>query len=292
MEHYVRAGIAALIILNVVAVTMETVAELRAQIRWLFFAIDAFSVAVFSVEYVLRVWSAVEIERFRRPIVGRLRYMVTFYALIDLLAILPFYLEYVLHRLITVDLRMLRGLRLIRLLRVLKLGRYSEPLAMLVRVARAKRDEMWVSVSVISLILLMSSALMYFLEHDDQPEAFPNIPAALWWGVATLTTVGYGDVYPITAVGKLCAAVIALLGIGLVALPSGLIVAGFVEEMEARRQAAREQQIDEEIAEEVEQEVEAYFDEHASLPNYCPHCGGRLGHVAPHPPPTSPRADG
>jgi voltage-gated potassium channel len=260
LEHFVRTTISVLIVLSITAVVLESVEEIHNAIHPQLLMLEWFSVGVFSLEYILRLWSVVEIEKFRHPIFGRLRYFFSFFALVDLLAILPFFLP----RLIHVDLVMLRGLRLIRLLRVLKLGRYSTSLGILSRIFRKKREELAVSMLVISLILLMSSALMYYLEHQVQPDKFPNIPSALWWGVATLTTVGYGDIFPVTALGKLCASIIALLGIGLVALPSGIIVSGFVEEMQHRHE---------------------HHDEHAHHEHHeihdgeakrCPHCGHEL----------------
>lgn len=228
-EHFLRIGIATLIVMNVLAVVLESVDSIERACRGLFLAVELFSIAVFSAEYLLRLWSVVEVPKYSRPVFGRLRYAVSFFALIDLVAVLPFYA----HALIAFDLRFVRGLRLLRLFRALKLGRYSRSLTLLAKVFRAKRDDILVSLFIIMLMLVLSSSLMFFLEHEEQPKAFPNIPAALWWGVATLTTVGYGDIYPVTAVGKICSAVIALLGIGLVALPSGLIVAGFLEEMQS-----------------------------------------------------------
>ncbi len=228
-ERFLRAGIAALIVLNVLAVVLESVESIERACSGIFLAVELFSITVFTIEYLLRLWSVVEVPNYAHPIFGRLRYAVSFVALIDLVAVLPFYA----HALITFDLRFVRGLRLLRLFRALKLGRYSRSLTLLAKVFRSKRDDILVSLFIIMLMLVLSSSLMFFLEHEEQPKAFPNIPAALWWGVATLTTVGYGDIYPVTAVGKICSAVIALLGIGLVALPSGLIVAGFLEEMQS-----------------------------------------------------------
>lgn len=242
-EYYLRMGIAILIGVNILAIILETVPVIERSMGRFFAALEIFSVVIFSAEYLLRLWSAVEIPKYSRPITGRIRYIFSFFALVDLLAVLPFYL----HTVVRLDLRFIRGLRLMRLLRLLKLGRYSESLGMLMRVFRSKRDDILVSTFIILLILLLSSSLMYFLEHEAQPEEFPHIPAALWWGVATLTTVGYGDIYPVTVIGKLCASVIALLGIGLVALPSGLLVAGFIEELQATKQ-----------------------------PRVCPHCGEKL----------------
>jgi len=243
LERYVRIIIATLIGINVIAIVLESVRAISDHLHPVFLAIEYISVGIFTFEYLLRLWAAPGDPRYARPVIGRIRYAFSFFALIDLLAILPFFLP----ALISIDLRFIRGLRLLRLMRVLKLGRYSSSLAMLARVYRSKRDDILVSLFVILLVLLLSSSLMFYLEHEAQPETFPNIPAALWWGVATLTTVGYGDIYPTTVLGKLCASVISLLGIGVVALPSSLLVAGFIEELQARK-----------------------------LHRTCPHCGGDL----------------
>jgi voltage-gated potassium channel len=243
LEYYVRLTIAALIVLNIVAVILETVEELRSEYHLVLQLVEYISVGVFSLEYLLRVWSAVEIPRFRQPLLGRLRYMGTFFAMVDLLSIAPFYLPHI----ISIDLRFVRSLRLLRLFRVLKLGRYSASVEMMGRVVRRKREELISAMGIMMLILLVASGLMYYLEHEAQPGAFPNMVASLWWGIATLTTIGYGDVYPITVLGKVCAAVISILGIGIVALPSGILVAGFVDELQSKKEARR-----------------------------CPHCGGEL----------------
>ena len=233
LEYWVRVGIAALISINVMIVMLETVHGVADRFGGVFQVVEFVSIVIFVCEYFLRVWSAVEIPMYRHPIWGRLRYAFSLYALIDLVAIIPFFLP---HLLGDVDLVFLRGLRLLRLMTVLKLGRYSKSLSMMIRVYRQKRDDILVSMAVIMLILLLSSSLMYYLEHTAQPDAFPNMFAALWWGMVALTTVGYGDVYPITVLGKICASIISLLGIGLVALPSGLLVAGFIDELQSRRQ--------------------------------------------------------
>jgi len=214
----------------VVIVILETVEEVQAVCYQLFYVIEVFSITIFSVEYLLRLWAIVEYPKFRHPIWGRIRYFFSFFALIDLCAILPFFLP----NLISADLLIVRALRLFRLVRVLKLGRYSTSFEMIGRVFRTKREEMLSSMFVLAIILIISSSMMYFIEHEAQPKAFPNIPAALWWGVATLTTIGYGDIYPITALGKVFAAVSAILSVGIVALPSGIIVTGFIEEMQSR----------------------------------------------------------
>lgn len=212
-----------LIVLNVVAVILETVGDIATSYSSLLSWFETCSVLVFAVEYVLRIWSCTSSEQFHRPILGRIKYAVTFMAIIDLLSILPFFVP----MLIPIDLRFLRALRLMRILRVLKFGRYSESFALLGGVLRDKRYELYVSLFFIAILLTLSSSLMYFFERAAQPEEFSSIPATMWWGIATLTTVGYGDVYPVTTFGKIFGAMVALFGIGLFALPAGILASGF-----------------------------------------------------------------
>jgi voltage-gated potassium channel len=133
------------------------------------------------------------------------------------------------------DLRFLRAIRLIRILRLFKLGRYNESIQQFGRVIRAKKAELLTTVFIIFILLIVASSLLYYVEHAAQPEKFSSIPEAMWWGVVTLTTVGYGDIYPITGLGRFLGAIISLLGIGLFALPTGLLSAGFVEEIGRKR---------------------------------------------------------
>ncbi len=223
-------GIIILIIINVTAVVLETVEWLAVRYQSFFVTLEVVSVAVFTVEYVLRLVVCTEDEKYRHPLVGRIRFMMSPMALIDLLAVLPFYLPVV----IPLDTRFLRALRMFRLFRLFKMGRYSDSLQTLGNVAKAKKEEFAVTFFVISILLVFASSAVYYVEHDAQPDEFSSIPAAMWWGVAALTTVGYGDVYPITPLGKFLGAVIALLGIGLVALPAGIIASGFAEEMQKK----------------------------------------------------------
>ena len=233
LERYVRAGLSLLIIANILMVVLETVPAIRHQLRLPFYLFEVFSVAVFSLEYVLRLWAAVEDPRYARAFWGRLRYALTLLALVDLVAVLPFYLP----QLIRADMRFLRGLRLVRLARVFKLGRYSRGLDLYARILREKREELVTSLVLLFLLLLMSSSLMYFFEHPAQPKDFSSIPAAMWWGIITLTTIGYGDVYPVTVAGKLFGSVIAVIGVGFVALPSAILVGGMMEQMELRKKS-------------------------------------------------------
>ena len=220
-----------LISLNIIAVILETVEALAAKYTLLFRGFEIFSVAIFTVEYVLRVWSCTADKKFHAPIAGRLRFAVTALALVDLMAILPFYLPV----LLPLDLRFIRAVRLLRLFRIFKVGRYSESMMILGNILRKKKEEFLITFFVVLVLLIIASSLMYFVENKAQPEVFASIPSAMWWGVTTLTTVGYGDMCPITVIGKLLGTVIALLGIGMFALPTGILGAGFVEEMQSRR---------------------------------------------------------
>jgi len=237
--------IVSLISLNIVALVLETVQSAYDLCPGFFRVFEVVSVLIFTAEYLLRLWSCTVMRNYSSPIGGRLRFAVSPLALIDLLAVLPFYLPF-----LGIDLRFVRAVRLFRLFRIAKLGRYSQAVRTLGKVFVAKKEELGITFFVLLILLLLSSCLMYFAEHDAQPEAFSSIPAAMWWSVTTLTTVGYGDICPVTIGGKALAAVVAILGIGVFALPTGIIGAGFVEEMQARKKR-----------------------QHTRT---CPHCGGQL----------------
>lgn len=231
VAHAVQWFIVALIALNVLAVILDSVSWIWQRYSTFLYAFEVFSVAAFSVEYLLRLWCCVESEQWKHPVLGRLRYAITPLALVDLAAVLPFYFPLAFR----VDLRFLRALRLTRVFRVLKLGRHSESLRMFTRVIKAKREEFAVTFFVVSILVTIASALVYYAERDAQPTAFGSIPQAMWWAVMTLSTVGYGDVYPITAAGRLLAAIVAVLGVALFAMPTAILASGFIQEMQARR---------------------------------------------------------
>lgn len=223
--------IVCLIVLNVLAVMLETVEWIGSRFADLFDAFETFSVAVFTVEYILRVWSCTVDPRFSDPVRGRIRFMRSPLAVVDLLAFLPFYLPFVLP-----DTRVLRAVRLFRLFRLMKLARYSESVDLFIDVLKLKKDELLLVLVSIMILLIVSSTLMYDVEHDAQPDKFSSIPAAMWWGLVTLATVGYGDIFPVTPAGKLIGSVVVLLGIGLFALPAGIIASGFSEVLQMRRE--------------------------------------------------------
>jgi voltage-gated potassium channel len=216
-----------LIVLSVVAVVIESFESLATDYDTWFRLFEVITVLVFTIEYLLRLWTAdirfPDVKGFR----ARVRYVFTFMALIDLFSVLPFYLPF----LLPVDLRFLRILRLTRMFRVFKLNRYSRALSVIGKVTRDKKEELSATMFIMSFLIVISATLIYYVENAVQPDAFPNIIASLWWAIATLTTVGYGDVYPMTGLGKLLASVVAVTGIGLVALPTGIISSGFMEEI-------------------------------------------------------------
>lgn len=215
-----------LIVLNILAVILETVPSLHARFATGFRVFEAVSVLVFSCEYALRIWSCVEDQRFSRPLSGRLRFALHPLPLFDLVAILPFFLTFT-----TLDLRTLRALRILRLATILKTARYIRAFRHFSAALDRKKEELTLATGLMFVLLIIASAVMFFAEHDAQPEKFSSIPASMWWAVATLTTVGYGDIYPVTIVGKIAGAVIAVMGIGFFTLPTAILSAGLVESM-------------------------------------------------------------
>ena len=247
-----------LILASVVEVIAESFQGMRETYFGAFSLFEYFTVTVFTVEYLLRVWTADLKYPELTPWRARLRWMTSWMGVVDLLAILPFYLPL----LFAFDLRFVRILRVFRLLRVFKLSRYTHGLTLVGAVFYERREELGISLLVATVLLLLSATVMYNLENEAQPEQFPNIIATFWWAVATLTTVGYGDVYPVTGLGRLVGGVIAVLGIGLVALPAGIISAGFIEKIEERDAA--------------EAAAEAVAAGEGKGWKFCPHCGERL----------------
>ncbi|MDX1606018.1 MAG: ion transporter [Candidatus Competibacterales bacterium] len=220
-----------LIGLNVVAVTLESVPALDARFHRQFVIFEVFSIAVFTLEYGLRVWSCIDRSDWHdhHPVRGRIRFMLTPFALIDLIAILPFYLGFVVGH----DLRFLRVLRLVRLF---KLTRYSIAMQALLEALQDEADSLAAALFLLCVLFVLASGGIYLIEHEVQPQEFGSIPAAMWWAMATLTTVGYGDVVPMTALGKFFGGCITVIGVGMVALPAGIIASGFSEHLRRRRQ--------------------------------------------------------
>jgi voltage-gated potassium channel len=226
----VAFALVALIILNAAAVVMGSDPAHFSRYWTAFHAFELFSIAVFSVEYLARAWVAPEDPRYAADPAwkARLRYLVSPIALVDLAAILPAYLG----MLLAIDLRYLR---LLRLLRLLKLTHYFRGLGIFISVVQSEARTLASGVFTMATLVIVAASLMYGIEHRAQPESFGTISESLWWAVVTMTTVGYGDVYPITPAGRILAALIMLLGVGIVALPAGILAARFAEELQARR---------------------------------------------------------
>lgn len=254
-NRFFHLSIMTLILLSVTGIVLESFGPLRERYGNVFQLFEWLTVMIFSVEYLLRIWTADLKFAEDKPWRARLRFMLSPMGLIDLVAILPFYLPFFFQ----FDLRFIRILRITRLLRIFKLNRYTRALGLFTSVFFEKRNELGITMFVMFLLLLMSSTIMFYLESDVQPDQFPDIISTFWWSVATLTTVGYGDVYPVTGWGKLVSGVIAILGIGLVALPTGILSAGFIEKIEDKHKKEAEEEADK-----------------AKPFKYCPHCGEKL----------------
>ena len=249
-SHVLDSFIITLIAFNVLAVIVETEPELAAKYSAEFFWFEFFSAIFFTVEYFARLWVADLDPRYQGSFKGRLRYMFTAMAMVDVIAVLPFYLSF-----IEMDLRIARAIRLLRLVRILKMGRYAHAVRTLTNVIVRKKEELAMSMFVAVMILILSASVMYFAENERQPDAFRSIPASMWWAVVTLTSVGYGDVSPETDLGKLMGAFICMIGVMLVALPTGILASGFADEIREQKEGKKE--------------VGSNF-------QYCPHCGKHL----------------
>lgn len=227
--------ITALILANVVAIIIESYQDIHNEYRFYFHVFEVFSVIIFTLEYLIRIWiSDLVFQKKGKDLPSwkcRVKYIFSFMGMIDLLAILPFYLPFF----IKLDLRFIRILRLLRLFRIFKLAHYSDSLTIVGKVIKHRKYELMITLFASFMILLITASIMYELEHAVQPEQFPNIFDTLWWAIATLTTIGYGDVYPVTGWGRFLAAVTAIFGIGLVAIPTGIISAGFLDELSKKK---------------------------------------------------------
>jgi len=221
-----------LIILNTMLIFLDTFDNVPHEITDRFRNIELVTIVVFSIEYLLRVLTADLLYKDSRPFKARLRYIFSFMSLIDLMAILPFFLPFV----IANNLVILRATRLLRLFRLLKISHYTVTLSILGKVLKEKSSQLITSAFILLILIAISSVIIYSAEHEMQPEKFENAFSSLWWSIVTITTIGFGDIYPVTKVGMLIGGVVSILGIGLVAIPTGIIVAGFTEDSTERNE--------------------------------------------------------
>lgn len=224
-----------IIILNAIAIILHTVPEYNRRFANLFQDFEIFSVVFFSIEYVLRVWVCVENDKYQHSVWGRLRYVVSTAALVDFLAIFPFYFS-----LFVTDLAIVRILRLFRIFRLFRISRYSQAFRLIQSVVADKKEELVLSIILVIFMLIIVSSIMYYVEHNAQPDKFSSIPATMWWGVTAMTTVGYGDIHPITPLGKFLGGIAAIVGIGVFALPTGILVSGFNEHLRLQKGHSRQ----------------------------------------------------
>ncbi|OIN56992.1 ion transporter [Arsenicibacter rosenii] len=242
---YFNLILVTVISLNALAIVLHTVPAYNLKYEKLFYDFELFSVTFFTIEYLLRIWVCVENEKYQHPVKGRLRYIFSTSAIIDFLAIFPFFFT-----LFAADLAIIRILRLFRIFRLFRISRYSHAFRMIQHAVADRKEELVLSVVLIVFMLIIVSSLMYYVEHNVQPKLFSSIPATMWWGVTAMTTVGYGDIYPITPLGKLLGGLVAIMGVGLFALPTGILVSGFLDHVRTTKTASQKR--------------------------FCPHCGKEL----------------
>ena len=263
-------ALAILIVVNVTGVILESVDLIRQHFAVQLDLLERTATAIFAAEYVLRVWACVDLREagYRDPLWGRLRYMRSFFALIDLVSVLPA----ILGLFGAADLRVLR---LLRLLRMLKLVRHSTTFGLLFAVLRDERQSISALLFVLLLTVTISGSLMFMIENETQPGVFTSIPIAMWWAIETLTTVGYGDIVPLTATGRIIGGVVSIVGIGTLALFSGLITVGFLDQLRAYREQheARQVVISEKSLTVVQNITVTDGKGEQAAVGRCPHCG-------------------
>jgi voltage-gated potassium channel len=228
-NRLVNGMLVALVLVSVVAVVVETLEDLPSRVGWFLRLVEALAVGVMAVEYVLRLWAAPEREAIgaREPWRARLHYATSFVGLVDLLAVLPALVAAVVP--IPTD-----ALRLLRVLRLLKLARYTPALPLFAAVIRNESRALLATLLVVVILLVLEASIMYVLEREAQPKVFASIPHAMWWAIVTIATVGYGDMFPITPVGKVFGGMVMVIGIAVFAVPAGILATGFASEIRKR----------------------------------------------------------
>lgn len=277
-------ALALLIVANVASVVLESVESIRDRFAAAFDAFEGAATAFFAAEYVLRSWACTDFHdaRYRDPLWGRLRYQRSFFALIDLLSVMPALLGFF-------GAADLRGLRLLRLLRMFKLVRHSTTFGLLFAVLREEAQSISALLFVLLLTVTISGSLMFMIEGPEQPAVFTSIPVAMWWAIETLTTVGYGDIVPITVAGRILGSVVSIVGIGTLALFSGLITVGFLDQLRMYRE--RHAKVNVTVSENTISITQSFREQVRNLDGVggavpagiCPHCGSVFAASPPRP---------
>ena len=222
------------ILLNLVASIMYTFPNLREQYSSFLIIVEQLTVAFFAIDYCLRVWTAKFLYPNKTEASAIKKYVKSFTGIVDLLSFLPYYLPIF----FPAGATAFRMIRLVRIFRLFKINAYYDSLHVITEVISGKRQQLISSVFIISVLMLASSLCMYSLEHEAQPEVFRNAFSGIWWSASTLLTIGYGDIYPITTMGKILGIIISCLGVGMVAIPTGIISAGFVDQYSSIKRRA------------------------------------------------------
>ena len=232
LHHLYDSFIVVWVVISVLAVILESVHSVHYMLNMEFLILDAIAVSIFTFEYCLRMYCCVEEPGYKKALSGRLKLAKSTSSIIDLLAIAPFFLEVFLHHLID-----LRFMRVFRLLRLLKLTRYTGATQSLMKVIAREWPVMAASAFIMLLLVVMTASLGYLFEHEAQPEKFENIPQSIYWAVITLASVGYGDISPVTPAGRAMTIVLALIGIGIFAIPAALLSSAFSDQLKSDREA-------------------------------------------------------
>ncbi len=266
-----------LIILSVGEMALETDDNIYIPYKKYFDAFDFFTVMVFSTEYIIRILTAhladPNYSKHQSRAKSIKHYIFSFGGIVDLVSIIPYYLTFT-----SIDLRVLRSIRLLRFFRVFKIARYNSSIDLIIAVIREKRSELSVVMGLIIIVMIIASFMMYYAEQDTNKEMFPNVLSCFWWSIVTLTTIGYGDVYPVTFIGKIVGALMAILGIGLVAMPTGIISAGFLEKIneKAKEKEEAKKEENEETTKEKKNSEEKKEKQEVYEKHFCPYCGKPL----------------
>ena len=236
------------LVVNDVFTTIIETSLLPGRVLNAFILIEYITVAIFTVEYLSRLWTADMMYPEKNSSSARLKYAFTLMMLVDFMAIAPFYL----HFLLPIDVNILRVFRVLRVLRLIKVNQYVKALSSVGEVLKKKSLQLLISIFIIFTLMIVASILMYTVEHDAQPEVFTNALSGLWWAATTISTIGYGDIYPVTVLGKIFGTIFSLLNIGLIAVPTGIISAGFIEDTGRK------------------------YAEKRKIKRYCPYCGENI----------------